>query len=340
MLDAIPEHRRDEAREALTAAFGLAQVERLHPVVGGASGALTYRVEAGGRAYLMRLEPPLDVMRNPERGYACMRIAAEAGVAPPVRHLDPGSRIAIMDFIEARPLAGFPGGPAALARAQGELIARLQRTQVFPPLMDYPDLLSGMLDYLRTCGRYRPELFAPHAEALAQIREAYPWDSAALVSSHNDPNPGNFIFDGTRLWVVDWETAFRNDPLADVAILVDNPALSPVDGQALVEAWLGRAPDTALLARLTLMRLMTRLYYGALMLSVGAAAHEPEDDLTALTPAELQAAAAEGRLKVGPLETLVVVGKTTLARFLSGMSEPGLDEALAIARADSPRAAL
>jgi aminoglycoside phosphotransferase (APT) family kinase protein len=333
MFEVVPEDRRDEARDALAVAFGLQRVESLRPVVGGASGTLTYRVEAAGRAYLMRLEPPRDVMRDPDRGYTCMRIAAEAGVAPPVRHLDPGSRIAVMDFLEARPLSAFPGGGVALARAQGELIARLQRTDVFPPLRDYPELLAGMLAYLQTCGRYRPELFDLHAEALARIRDAYAWDPTALVSSHNDPNPGNFIFDGTRLWLIDWETAFRNDPLADVAILVDHPAVAPVEAQALLETWLGRAPDASLRARLTLMRLMTRFYYGAVMLSVGAPAHDPADDLQALSPEALQAAAAEGRLKIGPLETLVVVGKTTLARFLTGLADPRIEEAFAIARA-------
>lgn len=333
MLDLIPEDRRDAAGQALDEAFGVGRAASLRPVDGGASGALTFRVEAGGRAYLMRLEPPRDVMRDPERGYACMRIAAEAGVAPAVRHLDPDAGIAIMDFIEARPLSAFPGGPIALARAQGDLIRRLQAAELFPPLLAYPDLLAGMLAYLKTCGRYRPELFAPHEAALSEIAGAYPWDAADMVSSHNDPNPGNFIFDGRRLWLVDWETAFRNDPLADVAILADDPATSPAQARAVLEAWRGRTPDAALLGRLTLMRLMTRLYYGALMLSVGAAAHDPADDLAAVSGEELRTAAAEGRLKVGPLETLVTVGKTVMARFLTGHAEPATHQALAALRA-------
>ena len=209
MFEVIPEDRRAAAQSAVADALG--PISSLQPVSGGASGALVYRVEAKGRPYLLRLEPPRDIMRDPDRGYACIRLAADAGVAPPVRHIDPAERVAIMDFLPNRPLAEFPGGPAALAKAQGELIARLQQTEVFPPLRDYPELLEGMLNYLRICGRYRPERFAPHGEALTRIREAYPWDPAALVSSHNDPNPGNFIFDGERLWLVDWETAFRND---------------------------------------------------------------------------------------------------------------------------------
>jgi len=60
----------------------------------------------------------------------------------------------------------------------------------------------------------------PHLEGFETIRAAYPWDASALVSSHNDPNPRNILFDGQRLWLVDWELRFRNDPLTDIAILM------------------------------------------------------------------------------------------------------------------------
>jgi thiamine kinase-like enzyme len=41
------------------------------------------------------------------------------------------------------------------------------------------------------------------------------------VSSHNDSIPSNILFDGDRLWLIDWESAYRNDPLVDVAIVLD-----------------------------------------------------------------------------------------------------------------------
>ena len=68
-------------------------------------------------------------------------------------------------------------------------------------------------------GLFAPGLLDRHQKGFERIREAYPWDAAALVSSHNDPNPANILFDGERLWLIDWETAYRNDPLVDVATL-------------------------------------------------------------------------------------------------------------------------
>jgi hypothetical protein len=108
------------------------------------------------------------------------------------------------------------------------------------------------------------------------------------------------------LWLVDWETSYRNDPLTDVAILVDNFAPSSDIEEALRHGWLGCAPDRSTRARLLLMRPLTRLYYAGLLLSISTFRQPrmtPNGDLAALTPAEFDAAATNGALKPGP-ETL------------------------------------
>lgn len=330
MFDLLPADRRDTARTALTSAFGRAPVTALRAVTGGASGALTYRVDVGDRAYLLRIEAARDLFRNPHRTYPCMRIAAEAGVAPALRHADPDAGIAIMDFLDLRPLAEHPGGPAGLARQAGELVARLQATEVFPPLGDYPRVLAGMLAMVRGGGVVAEGLLDPDAEAFERIREAYPWDGAGLVSSHNDPNPLNLLSDGQRLWLVDWETAFRNDPLADIAITVENFAATPELGDVLLTAWLGRAPDRLIRARLALMRQFARLYYACLIFSTFIGRRAPETDLTAPTVAEFQEAFAQGRLTAGGAETLMALAKMNLAGFRAGLAAPGFEEAIGV----------
>lgn len=35
------------------------------------------------------------------------------------------------------------------------------------------------------------------------------WGEARSVSSHNDTLPANILFDGKRLWMIDWESAYR-----------------------------------------------------------------------------------------------------------------------------------
>jgi hypothetical protein len=92
---------RETARSALNAAFGSVEVGAVTPIPGGASGAFPFRVEIGGRSYLVRVEGPASPLRNP-RQYDSMRIAAQAGIAPKLHHIDEAARVAVMDFIEER----------------------------------------------------------------------------------------------------------------------------------------------------------------------------------------------------------------------------------------------
>lgn len=102
-----------------------------------------------------------------------------------------------MDFVMQRPLHEYPGGPLALAKALGELVAKLQATPPFPDHGDYRVFLERMLAYLRSV--FAAGLLDPNLEAFEHMRKAYTWDAERHVSSHNDPNQCNTLFDGQRL---------------------------------------------------------------------------------------------------------------------------------------------
>jgi aminoglycoside phosphotransferase (APT) family kinase protein len=334
LIDRIPEDRRERARSALLATFGRSPVTSLEPITMGAS-ASSYRIEVAGRPYLLRLESSRrNEIRDPHRSYICMRMAAEAGIAPAVRHADPEAAVAITDFVPHRPMADVRVS-AEMARDLGNLVARLQAIPAFPPVTDYPTVVGRLLGRLLGSGLFAPGLLDPHRQAFERIREAYPWDSAALVSSHNDLSPANIMCDGERLWFIDWETAFRNDPLVDVATLTIFFAASPELEAVMLRSWLGREPDRAQRARLVLMRSLVRLYYGcaaslnaAHMLGTAA----PETDLGAPTWAEFGAAIEQKRLAVGTPEAQRLVSKIALASFLAGVRTPAFEEALLVVR--------
>ena len=90
--------RRETARSALAAAFGSAPIGAIATLAGGASGAATFRVEAGGRRYVLRIEGRARPLRNPHQ-YRAMRIAAAAGIAPPTHYVEEAAGVAVMDFI-------------------------------------------------------------------------------------------------------------------------------------------------------------------------------------------------------------------------------------------------
>jgi predicted Ser/Thr protein kinase len=331
-FEAAPEAHHESVRAALRAAFDAAACT-LHRVTGGVS-ALIYRFEVASRQYLLRLDTARDPVRNAERGHACMKIAADVGVAPRLYFTDSDTGVAIMDFVQQRPLSDYPNGPVALARDLGALAARLQEAALFPAVSDYPVFVGRMLEFVRGSSLFAKGLLDPHTASLQRIRDAYSWDNSALVSSHNDPNARNVLFDGKRLWLVDWETAFRNDPLADVAILLNEFGHTPEVSEAMLQGWLGRAPEAPLRARLHLMRQLTRLYYAGLILTgfAARATDTADQSLAALTPAELQCAVAEGRLGMASPQMLYALGKMMLAGYLAGVSTPEFEEALIIVK--------
>lgn len=333
LLDIVPEPHRAAADAALAEAFGRARVQALRPMTGGASAALVYAIEVNGRSYLMRMETRRDAMRNPHQ-YACMRTAADAGIAPPLRYVEAEAGVAIMDLLSQRPLDQYPGGPAALARALGDLASRLQATAVFPFLIDYPDLVGHLLAGMNASGRFAPGLLDVHAQGLAEIRDAYPWDGASLVSSHNDPNPSNVLFDGERLWLIDWETAYRNDPFADVAILASDLAATPDLETELLTAWLGRPPDVMARARLAVMRQLTRLYYAGIIFAVALRSGGPQiPNLEAPDLAAFRAEVEAKGLTPGHPEALRTLAVMCLSGFQSAVAKPAFRNALAVVRA-------
>lgn len=332
MLDRIPEVWRDVAAVAIKDALGTSAIAALEPLGGGASGALIYRMDAGTRSYLLRLESPQrGGFRDPHRAYRCMRIAADAGVAPALHFADPAAGVAIMDYVTAQPLASYPGGLPALMPAAGALIARLQVTPPFPAMIDYLGI-EPIFALLRNAQLFAPGLLDPYADGFQRIRAVYPWSQDKLVSSHNDINQGNLLFDGARLWLIDWELSFRNDPLADVAIAANGMMAGPELEAALLRGWLQGSADALLHAKLVLMRQMVRLYYAGLMLSMSLAAPpaQPDNDMSVPTMEDFIAAVERGELVVGQPNMMHIFGKMQLDGFLRELGTPRFEEALAI----------
>jgi hypothetical protein len=298
---------------ALAAVYGNAAVECLGPIAGGASGAVALRLRSGGRDHLLRVEVHKHPARNPHQ-YRCMEIAAAAGIAPALHYVEPGEGVAVMDFIPTVPVARFPGGPTALVAAQGALVRELQGAAPFPELWDFRTVVGRLLGLIES--RFVPGLLEPHRVALAQLQEQLEWDGASHVSSHNDPNPRNVLFDGARLWLIDWETAYRNDPFVDPAIMADQPGITPELSRALLAAWLGRPANPDEERRLAQVTLLTRLYYAGLLFAVAGPSGEKLADLAAPSAAEFAAGLVPGAPPTP--ELLLTIARMRLRDFLDG----------------------
>lgn len=220
------------------------------PLTGGLSNH-NFKVEDRGRRYVVRVGDDLPVhgvVRANE--IAASRAAHRAGVSPAVVHAEPG--ILVLDFIEGRTFSGEDvRNPANLERLV-EVVRRCHRDVqnhlrgaaamfwVFHVIRDYGHTLRE--------GNSRHLPMLPELLARAERFEAVtgPID---VVFGHNDMLPANFIDDGKRIWVVDWEYAGFNTPLFDLGGLVSNSELSREQADQVLALYFGRPVDDQLRLR-------------------------------------------------------------------------------------------
>ena len=183
--------------------------------------------------------------------------------------------------------AGVGVGPEVVAfiRPEGYLVTRFIIGQpVSEDAVRDPVTLARVADSIRRVhgGPAIPGLFVPlricdayHALASARgVPDPRGWEAALaagrrverallgaplpLTPCHNDLLNANFIDDGERIRIVDWEYAGMGDPFFDLGNFSINHELSPEQDAAFLCAYdQTDSPDPARLARITLMRVVS-----------------------------------------------------------------------------------
>lgn len=337
MPDLIPETRRAGVERGLIAAFGTAELDAIAPMSGGLSGAAVFRIRVGGIGYALRLTQARDALRDPARGFACMRIAAQACLAPAVRYACAEDGVAIMDLVDAQPLATYPGEGRAMLVELAQAVRALHAAPPFPPLVDYMDGMQALVDRHRDSGLLDSAATAELFERYAGLAAAYRTAPGDLVSSHNDLNPGNIVFDGHRLWLIDWEAAFLADRYVDLATIANWFGLDEAGETLLLHTYFRKPPTPEQRARLTVMRTVNHVFAGTVFLNacVDERPGARLDDRTLGGPslAALQAGLRGGTFGLDAWENRAAYGKARLAHALAELKTGALADALPIVTA-------
>jgi thiamine kinase-like enzyme len=219
----------------------------------------SFRVDAGGERFVLRRFAPdaehLGIDR--EREHACAAIAAGLGVGPEVVAFLPEERALVSRFIDAAPVPPEKARePATLER----VIRALRRVHEGPP---FPGSFSAF-DTVRAYHRLAlargvpfPET-VPRAFALMERIEEAVATGRRIVPCHNDLLAANFLDDGARIWILDWEYAAMGDPFFDLGNFAVNQELDSAGARRLLEAYSGAAGREDI-ARLELMKLASDL---------------------------------------------------------------------------------
>jgi len=225
------------------------------PVTGGITNT-NFLVEDGGRRCFVRVGediPVHGVMRFNE--LAASRAAAELGISPPVLHAEPG--VLVLDFVEGRTLAEADIRAPAMLRRIVPLLKRCHRDMA--RTVAAPALVFWVFHICRHYARVLSDGGSHHLERLHELMERCDVLEAAVGEiemgfGHNDLLPANFIDDGERLWLIDWDYAGFNSPFFDLGGLSSNSQFDADRDDELLGLYFDRAPDTDLRRQLAAMK--------------------------------------------------------------------------------------
>src|SRR4051794_31920691 len=123
----IPQEKSAAVTRGLHEAFGVTAFEDICMLTGGNSTSRVFRIIVRGSPYLLKMIMRTD---DPTRHYACMKAAAEAGLAPHVWYANVEDRTFITDFVKVAP---FP-----VSEALVRIPAALRRLHALPPFPGVP----------------------------------------------------------------------------------------------------------------------------------------------------------------------------------------------------------
>lgn len=208
------------------------------PLVGGITNR-NYLVTDSGRRFVVRLGTDIPVHHiSRTNEVAASRAAHAAGLSPAVIHHEPG--ILVLDYIDGKALVAEDiRHPSMLARIV-PLIRSCHRDVsnhfrgaaaifwVFHVVRDYAALLEEG-------GSRHRSLLPSFLDSAARLEQAAgPFD---IAFGHNDLLAANFLDDGKRLWLIDWDYAGFNSPLFDLGGLASNNDFSEDQETAMLEAY-------------------------------------------------------------------------------------------------------
>jgi thiamine kinase-like enzyme len=227
---------------------------RPQPLEGGITNR-NYRLRMGGEDLVLRLcdrgAEVLGIDRTTEE-IASRRAAAER-IAPAV--------VAFLADVPALVTRWLPGGDVPLEEMRtpvvmAQVAAMLRRLHATPALPS-AFAIFRLVEEQRALAASLPDSYDDLLALAHRIEGALAGPEHVPVSCHNDLLTANFVRDGGRVCIVDWEYAGMNDRYFDLGNLSVNNGFDADDDRALLELYFDEPVTGARFASLQLFRIIS-----------------------------------------------------------------------------------
>ncbi|HYK27188.1 MAG TPA: choline/ethanolamine kinase family protein [Streptosporangiaceae bacterium] len=227
---------------------------------------------------------------NREHEYCNSVIAAAAGVGAPVIEYQPADRVLVLGYIDGKTLTNEDvAEPARLARI-AEACRTLHGAGRFANDFNMFTVQASYYATARAAKMRIPDGYDDLLPAFQAAEKALAVRGEGTVPCNNDLLAANFIDDGKRIWLIDYEYSGNNDPCFELGNIAAECCL-PSDALADLVAAYYRRPRRSRIARAQLFGLIAR-YGWTLWGAIQHAASDLDFDFWSWAMERFEAAAA------------------------------------------------
>lgn len=212
-------------------------------------GSFVARSWAGGGGDLLAI--------NRDHEYANSVIAARAGVGAPVIDYRPADCLLVIGYINGRTYGNADVADPANTPRIAAACRRLHAAPRFGNDFDMFEIQPQYRSVIRSRGLRLPAGYDDFAPQFGAARTALAARDEGTVPCNNDLLAANFIDDGERIWLIDYEYSGNNDACFELGNIAGECGLDDAALAALVTAYYGR-PRRSRIARARLFRLVSR----------------------------------------------------------------------------------
>jgi thiamine kinase-like enzyme len=178
------------------------------------SGGLTNRnlaIESDGTKYVARISSnSSDLLNiNREDEYKNTILAAEVGIGATVHDYLPGQGLLLISYINGKTF-GAQDIANNLPRV-AKSVRTLHSAKPFVSDFNMFTLQKRYLDIVQSNNFIYPDKYLDYEGHITDLKKALSVLPSEIVPCNNDLLPGNFIDDGEKIWLIDYEYSGNND---------------------------------------------------------------------------------------------------------------------------------
>lgn len=231
----------------------------LEPLSGGLTNQ-NYKLILPQASYFVRVNSGDKAILglDPEREYLCTKQAADIGIAPPILWYDPLDQVIVTPFIDAQRIElDDLSRQRIIKTVKAFHLSGKELPHQFCPYQAISDYYQHALS-LRTS---REIPLSKHILSIMdEIKVAIP-QFTNTVPCHLDLHKHNFLDDGKKIWIIDWEYAAMADPFFDLASWISVDQFSEDQIRELLSFYLDH-PTQKDLAHLYLLSILAEIRWG------------------------------------------------------------------------------